>query len=163
MLSLKNRGVQVQDGNDVYESITGKVPIESFRLSWLLFSPGCCVSRLFLIYKRFASLMISMIGLLLSLPLLPFIILAIKLSSPGQILYRQSRVGRDGKVFYCYKFRTMRCDAEADTGPTWAKDDDPRITRVGRFLRKTRMDEIPQLWNVLEGRHEPCRSASGAA
>ena len=151
LLALKNRGVQVQDGNDVYESITGKVPIESIRLSWLLFSPGYFASRLFLIYKRFASLVISTIGLLLSLPLLPFVVLAIKLSSPGQVLYRQDRVGRGGVVFRCYKFRTMRSDAEADTGPTWAKDDDPRITVVGRFLRKARMDEIPQLWNVLRG------------
>jgi sugar transferase (PEP-CTERM system associated) len=151
LLSLKNRGVQVQDGNDVYESITGKVPIESMRLSWLLFSPGSHLSRLFLIYKRFASVVISIIGLLLSLPLLPFVILAIKLSSPGRILYWQNRVGRDNVVFRCYKFRTMRSDAEVDTGPTWAEDDDPRITPVGRFLRKTHMDEIPQLLNVLRG------------
>jgi len=151
LLSLKNRGVQVQDGNDVYESITGKVPIQTIRLGWLLFSPGCYASRLFSLYKRFASVVVSIIGLVLSVPLFPFIILAIKLSSPGQILYRQRRVGRDGAVFHCYKFRTMRSDAEADTGPTWAKDDDPRITPVGSFLRKTRMDEIPQLWNVLMG------------
>ncbi|MHB8499936.1 MAG: TIGR03013 family XrtA/PEP-CTERM system glycosyltransferase [Candidatus Acidiferrales bacterium] len=151
LLSLKNRGVQVQDGNDVYESITGKVPIESIRLSWLLFSPGSSASRLFLIYKRFASAVISIVGLLLTLPLLPFIVLAIRVSSRGQVLYSQSRVGRDGVVFRCYKFRTMRSDAEADTGPTWAKDDDPRITPVGKFLRMTRMDEIPQLWNVLRG------------
>jgi sugar transferase (PEP-CTERM system associated) len=151
LLSLKNRGVQVQDGNDVYESITGKVPIESIRLSWLLFAPGSHASRLFLFYKRLTSVVISIIGLLLTLPLLPFVALAIKLSSRGQVLYSQSRVGRDGVVFRCYKFRTMRADAEADTGPTWAQDDDPRITRVGKFLRKTRMDEIPQLWNVLRG------------
>jgi lipopolysaccharide/colanic/teichoic acid biosynthesis glycosyltransferase len=87
----------------------------------------------------------------LSLPLLPFIILAIKLTSPGAALYRQKRVGREGVVFYCYKFRTMRADAEADTGATWALDDDPRITRVGKFLRMARLDEIPQLWNVLKG------------
>ena len=151
LLSLKNRGVKVQDGNDVYESITGKVPIESIRLSWLLFSPGSHVSRLFLIYKRFASVVISIVGLLLSLPLVPFVILAIKLSSPGRILYWQNRVGRDDRVFRCYKFRTMRSDAEADTGPTWAEDGDPRVTPVGRLLRKTRIDEIPQLWNVLKG------------
>ncbi len=151
LLSLKNHGVQVQDGNDVYESITGKVPIESIRLSWLLFSPGFHASRIFQMYKRFASVVISIVGLLLSLPLLPFVILAIKLSSPGKILYWQNRVGRDDQVFRCYKFRTMRSDAEADTGPTWAQDDDPRITRVGRFLRKTRIDELPQLWNVLKG------------
>jgi sugar transferase (PEP-CTERM system associated) len=151
LLSLKNHGVQVQDGNDVYESITGKVPIESIRLSWLLFSPGSHASRLFLIYKRCASVVISIIGLLLSLPLLPFVILAIKLSSPGRILYWQNRVGRDDRVFRCYKFRTMRADAEAESGPTWAEDDDPRVTPVGRFLRKTRIDEIPQLLNVLKG------------
>lgn len=151
LLSLKNRGVQVQDGNDVYESITGKVPIESIRLSWLLFSPGSHASRLFLIYKRFASVVVSIVGLLLTLPLLPFVILAIKLSSPGRVLYWQNRVGRDDRVFRCYKFRTMRSDAEADTGPTWAEDDDPRVTPVGRFLRKTRIDEIPQLLNVLYG------------
>jgi sugar transferase (PEP-CTERM system associated) len=151
LLSLKNRGVQVQDGNDVYESITGKVPIESIRLSWLLFSPGFHASRLFLIYKRSASVLISIIGLLLSTPLLPFVILAIKLSSPGRVLYWQNRVGLDDRVFRCYKFRTMHTDAEADTGPTWAEDDDPRVTTVGRFLRKTRIDEIPQLLNVLKG------------
>jgi sugar transferase (PEP-CTERM system associated) len=151
LLSLKHRGVQVQDGNDVYESITGKVPIESIRLSWLLFSPGSHASGLFLFYKRFASVVISIVGLLLSLPLVPFVILAIKLSSPGRILYSQSRVGRDTRVFRCYKFRTMRSDAEADTGPTWAEDDDPRVTPVGRFLRIMRIDEIPQLINVLKG------------
>ena len=151
LLSLKNRGVKVQDGNDVYESITGKVPIESIRLSWLLFSPGSHVSRLFLIYKRFTSVVISIVGLLLSLPLVPFVILAIKLSSPGRILYWQNRVGRDDRVFRCYKFRTMRSDAEADTGPTWAEDGDLRVTPVGRLLRNTRIDEIPQLWNVLKG------------
>jgi sugar transferase (PEP-CTERM system associated) len=151
LLSLKNRGVQVQDGNDVYESITGKVPIESIRLSWLLFSPGSHASRLFLIYKRFASVIISIVGLLLSLPLIPFVILAIKLSSRGRVLYWQNRVGRDDKVFRCYKFRTMRSDAEADSGPMWAEDGDPRVTPVGRFLRKMRIDEIPQLLNVLKG------------
>jgi sugar transferase (PEP-CTERM system associated) len=151
LLSLKCRGVRVQDGVEFYETITGKVPIGSLRLASLLFSPGCYASRFHLIYKRFASILVSTVGLILSLPLFPFIFLVIKLTSPGPILYRQRRVGRDGDVFYCYKFRTMRAAAEADTGPTWAKDDDPRITRVGKFLRKTRLDEIPQLWNVLRG------------
>jgi sugar transferase (PEP-CTERM system associated) len=151
LLSLKCSGVHVQDGVEVYEAITGKVPIESIRLASLLFSPGCYASRLHLAYKRFASIVVSITGLLLSLPLLPFIILAIKWTSPGPALYRQRRTGREGVVFYCYKFRTMRADAEADTGPSWAKDDDPRITPVGTFLRKSRLDEIPQLWNVLRG------------
>jgi exopolysaccharide biosynthesis polyprenyl glycosylphosphotransferase len=143
--------VLIQDGTDVYEAVTGKVPIESLRLSWLLFSPGFHISRFLVIYKRLASIVVSIIGLLLSLPLLPFIALAIKLTSPGPLFYKQKRVGQDGTVFHCYKFRTMRADAEADTGATWALDDDPRITRVGGFLRAARLDEIPQLWNVLMG------------
>jgi sugar transferase (PEP-CTERM system associated) len=151
LLSLKCRGLHVQDGVEVYEAITGKVPIESMRLGWLLFSPGCHASRIHLAYKRGASILISIFGLLLTLPLLPFIILAIKLTSAGPVLYRQNRVGRDGRIFNCYKFRTMCADAEADSGATWALDDDPRITRVGKFLRLSRMDEIPQLWNVLRG------------
>jgi sugar transferase (PEP-CTERM system associated) len=151
LLSLKCRGLQVHDGVEVYEAITGKVPVESVRLGWLLFSPGCHASRIHLAYKRIASILVSTSGLVLSLPLLPFIVLAIKLSSPGPVLYRQKRTGRDGLVFDCYKFRTMRADAEADTGPTWARDDDPRITLVGKFLRTSRLDEIPQLWNVFRG------------
>jgi exopolysaccharide biosynthesis polyprenyl glycosylphosphotransferase len=143
--------VLVQDGTDVYEAVTGKVPIESLRLGWLLFSSGFHVSRFLLFYKRLASILISISGLLLSLALFPFVVLAIRLSSRGPVFYKQRRVGRDGSVFDCYKFRTMRADAEADSGPTWAGDDDPRITPVGRFLRLSRLDEIPQLWNVLKG------------
>jgi sugar transferase (PEP-CTERM system associated) len=151
LLSLKCHGIQVQDGVEVYEAITGKLPIDSVRLGWLLFSPGCHASKFGLTCKRVTSIFISIVGLLLSLPLLPLIILIIKLTSPGPVLYRQRRVGRDGVVFDCFKFRTMRADAEADTGPTWAGDDDPRITAFGRFLRQSRADEIPQLWNVLRG------------
>jgi len=151
LLSLKCRGLQVQDGVEVYEAITGKVPIESVRSGWLLFSPGCHASRFHMIYKRAASVLVSIVGLPLCLPLLPFVILAIKLTSPGPVFYRQKRVGRDGVEYFCYKFRTMCADAEADSGPTWADDDDPRITSVGRFLRQSRLDEIPQLWNVLKG------------
>jgi sugar transferase (PEP-CTERM system associated) len=151
LLSLKCHGVRVQDGVEFYETIAGKVPIESVRLASLLFSPGWYASRFQRFYKRIASILVSLAGLILSLPLFPFIYLAIKLTSRGPILYRQRRVGRDGEIFDCYKFRTMRADAEADTGPTWARDDDPRITPVGKFLRKSRLDEIPQLWNVLCG------------
>jgi sugar transferase (PEP-CTERM system associated) len=151
LLAVKSRGVLVQDATEVYEAITGKVPLESLRLGWLLFSPSFSDFRFVLIYKRLAAVLVSLIGLLLSFFLLPFIALAIKLSSPGPILYRQKRVGREGIVFNCYKFRTMRADAEADSGATWAADDDPRITKVGSFLRTSRLDEIPQLWNVLIG------------
>lgn len=151
LLSMKSRGVQIQDGIEFYEQVTGKIPIESLRLGALLFSPGFHISRFLEIYKRLASIAVSIVGLVLSLPLFPLVVLAIKLTSPGHLLYKQKRVGKNDKIFYCYKFRTMRADAEADTGPTWAGDDDPRITSVGRFLRTTRLDEIPQLWNVLKG------------
>jgi len=150
-LSLKSRGAFVQDGTEFYEQITGKIPIESLRLGSLLFSSGFHLSRFLVIYKRLASIVASIVGLTLCLPLLPFVALAIKLTSPGRLLYRQKRVGRNDAIFYCYKFRTMRADAEADTGATWALDEDPRITSVGHFLRTTRLDEIPQLWNVLKG------------
>jgi len=151
LLSMKSRGVRVQDGTEFYEQVTGKIPIESLRLGTLLFSSGFHLSHFLVIYKRAASMVVSIVGLVLCLPLLPFVALAIKLTSPGPLLYHQKRIGKDDAIFYCHKFRTMRADAEADTGPTWAGDEDPRITRVGRFLRTTRLDEIPQLWNVLKG------------
>jgi sugar transferase (PEP-CTERM system associated) len=151
LLTMKGRGVLIQEGTEVYEAITGKIHIESLRLGWLLFSPGFHVSRALMFSKRLTSTLVSVVGLALSLPLIPFIVLAIKITSSGPILYRQKRVGREGSVFECLKFRTMRADAEADSGPTWAEDNDPRITRVGCFLRVSRLDEIPQLWNVLKG------------
>ncbi len=151
LLSMKSRGVRIEDGTQFYEQVTGKIPIESLRLGTLLFSSGFRLSRFLVIYKRAASVAVSIVGLVLCLPVVPFVALAIKLSSPGPLLYRQKRIGKDDVIFYCHKFRTMRADAEADTGATWAADEDPRITRVGRFLRTTRLDEIPQLWNVLKG------------
>jgi sugar transferase (PEP-CTERM system associated) len=151
LLRLKNRGVVVQDGADLYEAVTGKVPYDSQGVGWLLFSRGMEISRLTLALKRAGSFLLSVLGLLMALPLIPLIAMAIKLSSAGPVFYKQERVGRDGRLFECYKFRTMRADAEAETGPTFAADADPRVTRVGRFLRTSRLDELPQLWNVLKG------------
>jgi len=151
LLSMKSQGVRIQDGTELYEQVTGKIPIESLHLGSLLFSSGFRLSRFLVFYKRVASIVVSVVALILNLPLLPFVALPIKLTSPGRLLYHQKRVGRNDVPFFFHKFRTMRADAEADTGPTWADDDDPRITFVGRFLRITRFDEIPQLWNVLKG------------
>jgi len=117
----------------------------------LIYADGFRFSPAFMVLRRIFSLTASLTLLLLILPVIPLVILAIKLDSKGDLLYKQERVGRGGLVFYCYKFRTMRPNAEADTGPTWAGDDDPRITRIGKFLRKARLDEVPQLWNVLRG------------
>jgi sugar transferase (PEP-CTERM system associated) len=151
LLSLKSHGVQIQDGAQLYEAVTGKVPLEALRPGWLLFSDGFHASRSLVFCGRAISCLVSAVGLLLSLPLFPLIALAIKMTSPGPVFYRQKRVGRDGKVFLCCKFRSMRADAETHTGATWATDNDPRITPVGRFLRAARLDEIPQLWMVLKG------------
>lgn len=151
LLQMKSRGVRIHDGAEIYEAATGKVPVESLRLSWLLFSPGFHLSRLVLLSQRLVSLIVSAIGLLLCLPLIPLIALGIRLTSPGPVLFRQKRVGLGGEIFECYKFRTMRVGAESQTGPTWASEDDPRITPFGRFLRRCRLDEIPQLWNIFRG------------
>lgn len=107
--------------------------------------------RRFTEFKRACDIMLSAVGLVLAAPLLICAALAIKVSSPGPVIYRQSRVGKNGKVFRIFKLRTMRLDAEKETGAIWAKKNDPRITGIGRFLRKTHLDEFPQLVNVLRG------------
>jgi sugar transferase (PEP-CTERM system associated) len=151
LLDLRLNGVRVEDATSWLEKISGRIEVEQLNPSWLIFTDGFRFSNIFRFVRRLVNFGVAFVALLPALPLLPFIALAVKLSSPGPALYRQERVGRQGKVFYCYKFRTMRQDAEADTGATWATDDDPRITSVGKFLRSSRLDEIPQLWCVLKG------------
>ncbi len=151
LLELRMSGVRVEDGTNLLEKLSGQIEVDELHPSWLIFGEGF---RLTLPYSFLQSIFPTTLALILSvltLPLIPFIVILIKLSSPGPALYRQTRVGLRGEPFNCYKFRTMKVDAEADTGPTWATDDDPRITKIGRFLRMTRIDEIPQLWNVLRG------------
>jgi sugar transferase (PEP-CTERM system associated) len=151
LLALRLRGVRVEEATSWLEKITGRIEVEHLYPSWLIFAEGFRFSTSFLIMRRTLSTLVSLACLLLVLPVIPFVMLAIKLDSPGPIFYRQKRVGFGGRTFYCFKFRTMRQDAEADTGPTWAGDDDPRITRIGKFLRSSRLDEIPQLWCVFKG------------
>ena len=151
LLQLKSSGVRVQDGSEVYETITGKVPLESLHLSWLLFSPGFRVSAPLLIYKRVASLFISGIALVLSLPFMAIIALAIRLDSAGPVIFRQKRVGRGGKIFTLYKFRTMSDGTDPNGNHPPAELTDKRFTRVGRLLRRTHLDELPQFFNILRG------------
>lgn len=151
LLDLRLGGVKVEEATSWLEKISGRIEVEQLYPSWLIFAEGFRFSGSFRLVRRSLNFLVALIGTVASLPLLPFIVLAVKLDSSGPVLYRQQRVGRRGTIFYCYKFRTMRVDAEADTGATWASDDDPRITRVGRFLRSSRLDEIPQLWCVLKG------------
>jgi len=151
MLQLRLNGIKIEEATSWLEKISGRIEVDNLYPSWLIFADGFRFSASFLVLRRIFAILVSGVILLVVLPVIPFVILAIKLDSRGPVLYRQKRVGLGSKIFYCYKFRTMRQDAEADTGATWALDDDPRITRIGKFLRTTRLDEIPQLWCVLKG------------
>ncbi|MGH9342908.1 MAG: TIGR03013 family XrtA/PEP-CTERM system glycosyltransferase [Terriglobia bacterium] len=151
LLDMRLSGIKVDDATDLLEKISGKIEVHELNPSWLLFSDGFRLNSSFLFARRVVSFSLALIGLVICLPLIPIIAAAIKLNSTGPVFYRQKRVGLRGRPFNCCKFRTMKANAEADTGATWAADDDPRITRVGKFLRKVRLDEIPQMWNVLKG------------
>jgi sugar transferase (PEP-CTERM system associated) len=148
LLHLKTKGVVIQDGADVYERLTGKVPVRSLRLSWLLFSDGFRISRWTLTYKRAASIVLSLLGLVLALPVMAVVALAIRLDSAGRAIFKQKRVGKDGRTFTLWKFRSMREHADPNLP---AQPDDERITRVGRWIRRCRLDELPQLFNILRG------------
>ena len=151
ILQLRLAGVKIEEATSWLEKISGRIEVDSLYPSWLIFADGFRFSPSFVLLRRMLAIFAAIVLLLIVMPIIPLVILAIKLDSRGPVLYRQKRVGLGGKIFHCYKFRTMRQDAEADTGATWALDDDPRITRVGKFLRTVRLDEIPQLWCVLKG------------
>lgn len=150
LLDLRLTGVSFNHLATVYEDYTGKIALENLRPSWLLFSSGFRVSRLTSCCKRVTDVLFSAFALIAGLPLMLLIAAAIRLTSPGPVLYHQPRVGRNGRVFMLHKFRSMRTDAERG-GPAWATAGDPRVTRVGRFLRRYRLDELPQVWNILSG------------
>jgi sugar transferase (PEP-CTERM system associated) len=151
LLNLRMQGIKIEEATSWLEKISGKIEVENQYLSWLVFGEGFRRSTPFRWVRRVLSFSISFVGLILALPLFPFIIIAIRLDSEGPVFYGQTRVGKNGRVFKVVKFRTMRQDAEAPNDPQWTRDNDPRVTRVGRFLRLSRLDEIPQLWCVLKG------------
>jgi len=151
LLELRMQGVKIEEAASWLEKISGKIEVENLYPSWLVFGEGFRRSTTFIVVRRLVSIMISLMGLMLAAPLFPLIMLAIRLDSEGPIFYSQTRVGKAGHVFKVVKFRTMRQDAEAANGPQWADNNDPRVTRVGKFLRSLRLDEIPQLWCVLKG------------
>ncbi|HEY6943765.1 MAG TPA: TIGR03013 family XrtA/PEP-CTERM system glycosyltransferase [Candidatus Acidoferrum sp.] len=150
LLSLKLAGVKVEDVHTCRERISGEIAPEHLTPSWLILSDGFEKSRVLLVAKRATDILISFVILLLVSPLLPVIALAIYLETGRPIFFRQSRVGYKGSEFELLKFRSMIQDAEKD-GPQWASREDIRVTKVGRVLRKARLDEIPQLFNVLRG------------
>ena len=152
LLEMKLGGVSFDHLASVYEEYTGKIAVENLRPTWLIFSDGFRKTRFLSAAKRVLDILSAGIGLALALPIMAVVFVAIKLTSKGPAMYHQERVGLHGKVFTVHKFRSMRLDAEAGTGPVWAsKDGDPRVTPIGNLLRRSRLDEVPQLWNVLKG------------
>jgi sugar transferase (PEP-CTERM system associated) len=150
LLELKLRGVECVEGTDYYERIAGKVFVGDLKASQVIFAQGYRVDSTQRRLKRLFDVVVAGIGLVLAAPLMALVAFAVRLDSPGPFLYRQERAGEFGKPFTILKFRSMRTDAEKH-GAQFAADHDPRVTRVGNFIRKTRLDELPQLWNVLVG------------
>jgi sugar transferase (PEP-CTERM system associated) len=151
ILDCKLRGVRIEDWPAFYEKLTGKIVVQNLRPSWLVFSEGFTRTRFTRLVKRVLDLGLSILFLGLGWPIFLLVAMAIKLDFHGPVFFRQERVGKRGRLFTLLKFRTMRENAEVLTGPIWADEDDPRITRVGRWLRATRLDEFPQILNVLKG------------
>jgi sugar transferase (PEP-CTERM system associated) len=151
LLEMKLDGVHFDHLASIYEKYTGRIALEHLRPSWLIFSEGFRKTWRLHAAKRTFDLVGASIALALALPIMAVLAVMVKLTSPGPILYRQRRVGLDGRVFNLRKFRSMREDAEAKTGPVWAGQQDTRVTPIGRFLRRSHLDELPQLWNILVG------------
>ena len=150
MLEMKLDGVAFAHLASVYEEYMGRIAVENLRPSWLIFSEGFRKTRLLLTLKRACDVVVASIALVLALPLMALVALAVKLTSPGPAVYKQRRVGLHGRVFTLRKFRSMTANAETN-GAVWAASADPRVTPLGRILRKTHLDELPQLWNILKG------------
>ena len=151
LLDLRFKGVQVEDAASLYESVFGRISTRDLRPSQLVFSPAFGPRIGKVIFQSVYSWIFALAGILITCPLMLIVALAVRVSSPGPALFRQTRVGRNGRLFTLYKFRSMYQDAEARTGAVWAVKDDPRVTPVGRWLRKLRLDELPQLFNVVKG------------
>lgn len=151
LLKLSLAGhVSIEEGASFYERITGRVSLNMIRPSWLIFSGRGRQAKLASLTRTAAHRLIALLGVVLSVPLVILTAILIKLESKGPIFYKQERIGKNGRTFVLTKFRSMRVDAEQN-GPVWASKGDDRTTRVGRILRKTRVDEIPQFWNILKG------------
>lgn len=149
LLTLRQAGVHIEEAASVYESLFGRVSTRDLQPSQMILRAGPRALSLGLHYTY--SYLLAVAGLAIAWPVMAVVAVLVKLSSPGPVLFRQKRVGLNGKTFMLLKFRSMKADAEADTGAVWAQLDDPRVTPVGRWLRKLRLDELPQLFNVIRG------------
>lgn len=143
--------ISIEECTSFFERITGKVHVDMLRPSWLIFAGRRKDSPVKAVFRESIHRMLALVGLVLSLPIAILAAVLIKLESRGPIFYKQERVGTNGRVFNVIKFRSMRTDAEADGTPIWAVSNDERVTRVGKVIRKLRIDEIPQFWNILKG------------
>jgi sugar transferase (PEP-CTERM system associated) len=150
LLNLKLGGIKVEEVHSTFERISGRIPLEHLSPSWIILADGFKKSTVLLAAKRLTDILVSLIILLVVSPILPFIAFAIYIESGAPIFFKQTRIGYRGREFQLLKFRSMVQDAEKH-GPQWATKQDTRVTSVGRFLRKTRLDEIPQLFNVFRG------------
>jgi sugar transferase (PEP-CTERM system associated) len=151
LVRLKVQGIEIEDAHSALAALTGRVWLRTVRPSWFVFSTGFQRSKTTLLIKRVIDLAFGLLGVGLVSPIIALIAIAVRLDSEGPVLYRQTRVGLAGKVFSLIKFRSMRLDAESGDEARWAVEHDPRITRVGRFLRQYRLDELPQFLNVIRG------------
>ena len=152
LLNCRTAGLEVLEGSTFYEMLTGKLLVTNINPSWLIYSEGFRKSKLQTFVKRLEDIIISSMMLILLSPLLFLTCLLIKIDSRGPVLFSQDRVGQNQKEYMMHKFRSMVVDAEKQTGPVWASTDDNRITRIGKIIRKFRIDELPQLWDVLTGK-----------
>lgn len=151
LLKLRTRGVRVEDANAALAGFTGKISIETVQSPWFVFSTGFSRGGYAMAFKRLTDLLLSTTGLIVCLPVMLVVAVLVRLTSPGPALFRQTRVGLNGRRFEVLKFRTMRQDAEVDGVARFAQEDDPRITSVGKYLRVYRLDELPQFINVIRG------------
>jgi len=151
LLDCRINGVPVTDLAGFYERVQGQIPIESLKASWLIYGHGFAQDGMRNFVKRTFDIVVSLLLVMLNLPIVLLVALAIRLEGPGPVVFRQERIGRGGRRFTCLKFRSMCLDAEGDGIARWATKSDPRVTRVGRLIRKSRIDELPQLFNVLRG------------
>ena len=151
LMELRLRGLEIEDATSFVERVSGKISVESMLPSWLIFSEGFRTSPMRSFLKRSADIVLSIALLAMTSPLMLLIQLAIRLSSAGPTLFRQKRLGMNGNEFEVLKFRSMYHDAEGASGPTWASENDPRVTPVGRIIRTLRIDELPQVFNILRG------------
>ncbi len=151
LVNYRLQGGTVFEHTQFMENAIGRIPLSTVRPAWFVFSEGFTRSNLYLVFKRATEIALALVGLTLTAPLMGIVALLTKLESPGPIFFTQERVGQGGRRFSIHKFRSMRQDAELKSGAKWAEKNDPRITRVGRIIRPLRIDELPQLWNILKG------------